>query len=134
MNQPGLLPAQITQFNQSAGKSDDKKNDAAKNDAKKNNSKNDAKKNNSKNDVKKNDAAKNDAKKNSNSNKSNNSNNSNKSTNSNNSSNLDNFTPELDKRYIPFWVLILLANVFIVLNYIITPIRYSEEKIEGVVS
>jgi len=130
MNQPGLLPAQITQFNPPTGKKNNAKN-VAKNSAK-NNAKNVAKnvaKNSAKNDVK--NDAKNDAKKND---KSNNSNNSNKSNKLNNSNNLDNFIPELDRRFVPFWILILLANVFIIVNYIVTPIRYSEEKVEGVVT
>ena len=137
MNQPGLLPAQITQFNQPSknkAKNDPAKNNEAK---KKNDPANEAKKKNDpankakkKNDSKKNNEAK---KNNDNSNKS--SNNSNKSSNNlNNSNNLENFIPELDKRYLPFWILILLANVFIIWNYIVTPIRFSEEKVEGVVT
>jgi len=130
MNQPGLLPAQITQFNPPTGNK--AKNDSA-NKAKNNEGK---KKNDPANKAKKkndpaNKAKNNEAKKNNdNSNKS--SNNSNKS--SNNLNNLENFIPELDKRYLPFWILILLANVFIIWNYIVTPIRFSEEKVEGVVT
>ena len=132
MNQPGLLPAQITQFNQPTGNK--AKNDSANKDKKKNDPANkDKKKNDSANkDKAKNDPA-NKAKNNDKSNKS--SNNSNKSSNnSNNSNNLENFIPKLDKRYLPFWILILLANVFIIWNYIITPIRFSEDKVEGVVT
>ncbi len=132
MNQPGLLPAQITQFNQpSKNKAKNDPANKAKNDSAnkaKNDSANKAK-NDSANKAKNNEAKKN----NDNSNKS--SNNSNKSSNNlNNLNNLENFIPELDKRYLPFWILILLANVFIIWNYIITPIRFSEEKVEGVVT
>jgi len=122
MNQPGLLPAQITQFNPATGNK--AKNDPANEAKKKNDPANKAKKKNDPaNEAKKNNDSANKAKNNDNSNKS-----------SNNLNNLENFIPELDKRYLPFWILILLANVFIIWNYIVTPIRFSEEKVEGVVT
>lgn len=116
MNQQGLLPAQITQFSEPGSKGNSKKN-TAKNAAK--------------------NAAKNTATKNATKNAKNTSSKSNKSSASSAINDILNTMDdkiEVDKKNLVIWILLLLANVFILWNYISTPIRFSSEKVEDVVT
>lgn len=125
MNQQGLLPAQITQFSTPGSKGNNTKNTS------KNTSKNTAK-NTSKNTAK-NNAAKNTAK-NAAKNTKNTSSKSNKSSAINDILNTIDDKIEVNKKNLVIWILLLLANVFILWHYISTPIRYSSDKVEEVVS
>ena len=113
MNQQGLLPAQITQFSEPGSKGNATKNTATKN----------AKNTSSKN------ATKNTAK-----NTSSKSNKSSASSAINDILNTMDDKIEVNKKNLVIWILLLLANVFILWHYISTPIRYSSEKVEDVVT
>ena len=107
MNQSGLLPAQITQF------SPPNKNMAT----------------NTKANTKANNEAKNEAKNEANT----------KTTNSNKSSanellNTIKEKIEINRKNLPVWILLLIAIILIILHYVTTPIRYSNERVENVIT
>ena len=131
MNQSGLLPAQITQF------SPPNKNMAANT---KSNTKVNTKANtkaNTKVNTKANTKA-NTKTNNETNTKANNETNT-KATNSNKSSanellNTIKEKIEINRKNLPVWILLLFAIILIILHYVTTPIRYSNERVENVIT
>ena len=41
---------------------------------------------------------------------------------------------EINRRNLLFWILLLLTNIFIIWNYVVSPIRYSNEELEGIIT
>ena len=152
----GMLPAQMPQFNQQlqdpyggvpamgvspsgAPASGMPKTDATKDNTTKINTKINTKnntkintKNNTKDNTKDN---KKDNTKDNNKNKNNNNQNNASNNNRNNNNVLNTIKNiEINTTKLPIWILLLLTNILLIWSYIVTPIRYSSEEFEGVIS
>ena len=126
----GMLPAQIPQLNQQLqqpyGATKDNKDNK---DSKDNKESKDNKDNKESKDNKDN--------KNNKNNKNNTNNNKNNASNNNrNNNNVLNTIQniKINTTKLPIWILLLLTNILLIWSYIVTPIRYSSEEFEGIIS